>query len=180
MRCMLIVLFFSSIIDSYGQDYVITNEGDSLVGKIKEPLFEYILYQKIVMKNEEKVSFGPAKAERFMFDGVLFESHDIGAKEENKVFLKPIVKGYCSLYEYQYVTQTYLNGIPNTSQPKVTFFVKRQGEKFHEVRFPSLKNGKDFYFIDNGALTYDLRNGKYSKSDIKKIVERYNRESISK
>ena len=56
------------------------------------------------------------------------------------------------------------------------YFLKKENEKFHAVRFAALKGGKDFYFIDNGALTYDIRNGKYRKYEIQKIVERYNRE----
>jgi|JI6StandDraft_1071083.scaffolds.fasta_scaffold65598_3 hypothetical protein len=78
---------------SIGQDYVVTNRGDTLSGSIKNPLFEYQLFSRIVLKNDEKQSFGPSKVRFFVKDDVLFESHDVGDKNPDSVFLKLIIKG---------------------------------------------------------------------------------------
>ncbi len=174
----LLAIFYVLVINaiSIGQDYVVTNRGDTLSGSIKNPLFEHQLFSRIVLKNDEKQSFGPSKVRSFVKEGVLFESHNVGDKNSDSVFLKLVIKGPCSLYEYQYVTHNNFNGIPNTSQPQTMYYLKRENEKFHAVRFSALKAGKDFYFIDNGSLTYDMRNGKYRKYELQKIVERYNRE----
>lgn len=56
----------------------VTNRGDTLSGSIKNPLFEYQLFSRIVLKNDEKQSFGPSKVRFFVKDDVLFESHDVG------------------------------------------------------------------------------------------------------
>lgn len=48
---------------------------------------------------------------------------------KDSVFLKLIIKGTCSLYEYQYVTHSNFNGVPNTSQPQTMVLFEKENEK---------------------------------------------------
>src|SRR3954463_11125939 len=84
----------------WAQDYVITNAGDTLAGEIKDPLFEYLYYQRVVFKTDEKITYHAADLRGYKIGDDVFETHDIGEKKSEIVLLKPIIKGYCSLYEY--------------------------------------------------------------------------------
>lgn len=168
------------------QDYVITNNGDTIVGEIKEPLFEYLFYHRVVFKTDERKVYFATGLRSYKYGHVIYETHDVGYKKPNLVFLKPIVTGFCTLYEYQYVTtmnEQYNSSDPTRrlvmSQPQIDYYLKKPHEKLHKYVFSVLKNGKDLYFLDNSALTFDLHKGKYRRADIEKIVKRYNLEKES-
>lgn len=178
-------LFFVVIIllvslDAYCQDYVITNDGDTIKGEIKLPLFEYLFYQRVVFKTDEKTTYYASDLKGYKLGIDVYETHDIGERKPELVFLKPIVRGYCTLYEYQYVITSYATGGGmRMSQPIVAYYMKKPDEKPHLYNFSMLKNGNDLYFLDNGGLTFDLRQGKYRKKDVMEIVSRYNKEKKS-
>lgn len=174
---MLVILSLTQF-NASAQDYIVTNSGDTLKGEIKLPLFEYLFYQRVVFKADEKTTYFAKDLKGYKLGMDVYETHDIGEKNPEMAFLKPIVRGYCTLYEYQYVITSYVSGGGmGMSQPIIAYYLKKEtDDKVHLFNFPLLKNGKDLYFLDNGGLTFDLRQGKYRKKDVMEIVARYNRE----
>lgn len=155
------------------QDYVVTILGDTIHGKIKEPTFEYVLYFKVVMKEDERKVYHAEDLRCYQLDGEQYLSEDLG--DGSYVFLKPLVTGYCSLYKYEYLMSGGGGGtMPAMKSQVTTYFMHKEGGPFHEYWFAVLKNGRDLYFVDDPQLTFDLRHGKYKKGDMQQIVMRYN------
>jgi hypothetical protein len=161
-------------------DYVILNSGDTLRGRIKrfEDITDIKRFQKVhFFKDEQKVEFEPDEIKGYRMGKDVYVTWDVGRKKPNLVFFYVMQKGHCTLYESKVYYGIGVDGFGRAySNVSYTLYLHREGEELHPVIFPYLKQGKDLYFIDNVALTYDIKTGKYRRTELPNIVFRYNKE----
>jgi hypothetical protein len=186
MKVLTILLVAYAMMPNYAmaqresEGYIVLNSGDTLHGRIKIPSAVYLLHHHINFRpdREERraYKFTPDELKAFQIGDHWYESRYIWEDEKLvKKFLKPRVRGYCTLYEYAYTTKS-SRGMVST--PLLAYFVERRNERLHALDFQDLRKGKDPYFDDNPALAQDIRQGKYPKEALPQVVERYNRERI--
>ena len=159
--------------------YVVLNSGDTLRGVFRLPAARYLLHHEIVFGPDatldEKYKLFPEEVKSFTLGEEVYESRTIRSDHTTKKFLKIVVQGYCTLFEYQYAAK---NSRGMVGQPVRQYYAQKMNQLLHALDFTRLRKGKDTYFADNIGLMADIRHGVYKKSDIPEIVKRYNREYI--
>lgn len=182
MMRIIIVLFCLISLNAAAQNngYVILNYGDTLRGRIKlfDDMGDVKRFQEVhFYKGEQKMKFEPSQIKGYKVNKLSYVTKDVGEKRRNLVFFQVLVKGYCTLYESKVNMGRVYDGFGGGhGVVSHTFYLQREGEELHPVLFIYLKQGKDLYFIDNVALTYDIKTGKYKKDQLDEIVRRYNSE----
>lgn len=178
-----LILFFLTSITGFTQTfdgYVIFHTGDTLKGQLKsfQDITDWKRFKKVLFyKDNTKLEFEPSQIAGYKVGSDTYITQDVGIKKPQLAFLRVIVKGHCSLYEtkvdygWAYTVQG-----ARYREMILTYFVQREGEELHPIYFPDLKLGKDLYFLDNVALTYEIKTGKYRRDDLPNIVWRYNKE----
>jgi|GEM_PF-2156317 len=164
-------LFASKRVDGF----VVLNSGDTLYGQMRKSSYDRYLNHEVKFwyKDGHNHKFFPAELKAFSVEGKVYESQLIEPRTETRKFLKVVVRGYCTLYEYM---QTVNKGKGGEKEMLLQFFVQKENGRLHRIDFESLKEGNDFYFRDNKELTYDIRVGRYKERHMPEIVARYNRE----
>lgn len=157
--------------------FVILNSGDTLRGQMKKVNYDRYLNHEVKFwyKDGHTHKFFPNELKAFQIDQRLYESHMIEPRTETRKFLKVVIRGYCTLYEYMHAVN---KGKGGEKEIVLQFYVKKDDGKLHLVNFDRLTEGNDFYFRDNKELTYDIRIGRYKERHMPEIVARYNRERV--
>jgi len=157
------------------EGFVVLNSGDTLYGQMKKTNYDRFLNHEVKFwyKDGHTHKFFPTELKAFQIEQRVYESHMIEPRTETRKFLKVVIRGYCTLYEYM---QSVNKGKGGEKEMHLQFFVQKQNGKLHTIDFERLKEGNDFYFRDNKELTYDIRVGRYKEKHMPEIVSRYNRE----
>ena len=170
MRIVLTLLICTVLCsDLAAQDYVIKNNHDTVYASIHAPVPSYYLHLRVYQESPDgsDIEYHPMDLVGFRLGRDDYETHDIGNGEADLHFLKVIVKGVCSLYEFEEKDL-------HEALPTEIFLLKREGESFHEYNFKALKKGRDDYFSDAPELVEAIQSGEFKKSDVIEIVHRYN------
>jgi hypothetical protein len=166
---------------SYGQvnhqpDFIILNSGDTLFGKIKKPSLSYMIHHQVrfLLPDEKKhFRFGPAELQGFRVQDEVFESRYIWiGKFLEKKYLRVLVTGHCTLYQYRYANKPVRGKAPEP--PVTSYYVARGIDRLHRLKWDDLRSGKDNYFSDDPYLMKDIEEGRYREDDITEIISRYN------
>lgn len=155
--------------------FVVLNSGDTLYGQMKQLKYDRYLNHEVKFwyKDGHTHKFYPSELKAYQIDQRVYESHIIEPRTETRKFLKVVIRGYCTLYEYMHTVN---KGKGAEKEFVLEFYVQKVNRKLHRIDFERLKDGNDFYFRDNKELTYDIRIGRYKERHMPEIVARYNRE----
>lgn len=154
-------------------------ESDTLEGKIRKPALEFFLHDRIRFVNDrfEQVIYKPGKPGSpvaLLIGSTRYEAFPIGNKRDNWKYLKVILEGYCTLYEYSYQKpRGHAGGIVDVM---LDFYIKRPNTKIHRLIYERLISGEDPWFDDNLQLKREILAGVYKKHQMRELVARYNRE----
>jgi len=172
MKNFLACSLFLFVLSSFGQDYIIKNNHDTIQGSIRVPHPAYHLHMHALFTDEsgETVDYAPGDLVGFRSGLDSYETHDLGFAEPSLRFFKVVISGHCSLYEYSH--QQLHHALPEPDY----LLMKTDDHKYHRYDFKALKKGRDDYFSDLPMLNQDIQNGVYKKKDVAEIVERYNAE----
>ncbi len=168
-----LILFLSVLsFQSNAQDFIIKNNHDTIPGEIHLPAPAYYLHDRVFFMDPERgeIEYHPMDLAGFRVNAEMYETHDIGIEEPLLQFMKVVVKGKCSVYEYEKLTNHH-------SLHTKVFLLQKEGEPFHEFNYKAIKKGRDDYFSDNESLVQDIQNGVFKKGDVKRIVMLYNKGS---
>lgn len=161
--CLFISLFISVSlsIDLSAQDFLITAKGDTLRGKIK------ILGNQ----TDARIQFVNAQKERKNF--TMFQVKEVFIKNEKfipvkngqrYVYMKALREGYLGLYAFQLENQITYDG---------RFFLKKDGQGL-EVPNLTFKKTVSRFLSECAEVEAEMENGNLGKSDLIKIVDRFN------
>ncbi len=165
---------------NYEDGFVVFSYGDTLRGRIKvrggiSDVWRYEVVK--FLKDGQITEFKPREVKYYRVGNDRFESKNLGGKGSKLIFFKIITKGYCTLYESKVKKGVSYNAFGQAGPSIIHgLYLQREGEDLHPVNFSWLRQGRDLYFIDNIALTYDIRNRKYKADQLADIVKRYNKE----
>lgn len=156
--------------------FIVLNSGDTLHGQMLQMKYDRYLNHEVKFwyKDGHTHKFFPAELKAFQIEQRVYESHIIEPRTETKKFLKVVIRGRCTLYEYMHSIN---KGKAGEKELLLEFYVQKENAKLHRIDFDRLREGNDFYFRDNKELTYDIRIGRYKEKQMPEIVARYNRES---
>lgn len=159
---MKILLFVLNLlcISGYGQDYLVTHKGDTLLGELK--LLSYDRLDRVqISQNKEKKIFTAIQVKGIYFKGESFRP----LKRENTIrFMKLLKPGYLSLYAFQMEGQTSYDG---------RYLAKQDGAVM-EVPNLTFKKSMASFLIDCRSVREKLEKGEYSKRNIDQIIDDFN------
>jgi hypothetical protein len=146
-------------VPSFSQNYVITNKGDSLYGKVK--FLSYDLLDRVQVNNEKKVILTAVQVKVVALDGDLYKAARLG----NAIrFMKVIKAGYLSLYAFKPENQTGYEG---------RMLIKTDG---HYIEAPNLafKRVLIEFLEDCEAVTSRIKSGELGRRELELIIDSYN------
>jgi len=166
--------------------YVITNAGDTLLGKIRDRQYpkSTTSWQKIdfIDNYGKKYAFNPDKAREYACEGKRrFYTLTIGV-EAKKAFLEVQEEGEIILYALNHGAWGGAgNGImvktrPETAKDHVEFFLQKKNvpNSLMQWRPKDYKTTAKQFFKDNEALLKQIEDEALKEDDIQEIVKKYN------
>ena len=158
-----VVAAFSVLISTglFGQDYVVTIQGDTLKGEVKALTYSAEKKVQITEPGKKKVVFPFFKVKVFTSDGELYQPLK---GPDGYTFMKVLKTGYLSLYAFQMKNQTGFDGM---------YLAKLDGSGM-EVPNLTFKKGMKKFLDDCPSVTYKIENDQLNKRDLHKIVDEYN------
>ena len=130
---------------SFGQDYVVTIQGDSLKGDVKALTYSAEKKVQITEPGKKKVIYPFFKVKSFSLDGEIYEP----VKGPNGyTFMKIIKAGFLSLYAFQQENQTSYDGL---------YLAKKDGSGM-EVPNLTFKKGMKNFLEDCPAVAEKIGN----------------------
>jgi len=145
----------------FGQDYVITIQGDTLKGEVKALTYSTDKKVQITEPGKKKVVFPFFKVKVFTIEDELYQPMK---GPDGYTFMKVIKTGYLSLYAFQMKNQTGFDGM---------YLAKLDGSGM-EVPNLTFKKGMKKFLDDCPSVTYKIENDQLNKRDLHKIVDEYN------
>ena len=167
----------------YLKGYVISNDGDTLRGTIKDRKLSPIprLYAKVKFKNRKgkKRTLGPDDIAAYKRGESMFQSVPFGEVEKfigttrvnygKKHFLRVRVKGYLTLYEHEFIDQ---ECGPNFDS---NFYLKRTNEtQFTRIPMIGFRKRMKLYFSDSYTIIKKIERKGYRYRNINELVRDYN------
>ena len=144
---------------TYGQDYLVTNKGDTLRGKIK--IMSYDRLDRVQVNDQKKKTvFTAMQVKEVFFDGAAYHPK----QAENSIrFMKLVKPGYLSLYSARDESQNYSK----------RYLIKRDGAMI-EVPNLSFKKSMIDFLGDCETVKEKLGGKDYGKKDLDQIIDDYN------
>jgi hypothetical protein len=157
--------------DDYLCGYIINNEHDTIHGMIKDrnefPLRKYSKIRFIDQRGKKK-KLGPGDIRGYVRSSMHYETRWYDGKVR---FLRPVVKGWVSYYQYEYAINS-----DDGSSIETEKLLQRFGENnFYEVEFLWFRKRMIDYFSDCPEIVVKLQNKEYRFRDLEKLVADYNR-----
>ncbi len=157
----LITFLLSCIcLSSYGQDYLVTNKGDTLRGTIK-PMSYDLLDRVQVSQNKKKTTLTGLQVRVFLYDGHLY--HPI--RRENTIrFMQLLKPGYLSLYAYRFENQSNFDG---------RLLVKRGGSML-DVPNLNFKKLLSSFLTECSTVREKVMSGDYGRKNLDQVINEFN------
>jgi hypothetical protein len=162
--------------DLFEQGYVILNDGDTLIGYVKDPVERENLYVSVIYSDnqagENPVSYTPYEVDEYYYEpGFCFVSWDKDLPDDlGKIFLQCLVKGFASIYLYE------------LDQKQVFFLEKGDGSTVFiekgsstDVMDHSTREVLKNFLSDCSDLTTKVDNLQFKAEDLIKLIKHYNR-----
>lgn len=174
------------------QGYVVTNEGDTLQGFIR---YNYppMMARRIAFKPEggEWGRYKGDDLKGFYFMDAFWESHEFNdgslklkTRQKEYIFLRPILKGRLSVYEYYIseITDWVEAGEGNSvrilpTQMKMEVWLKKEGEDLiglNNIKFLNFKKGMSKYLSDCASVAEDIEKKRLKRGNAMEAFRRYN------
>jgi len=147
-------------IAAYGQDYLVTNKGDTLRGKIK--IMSYDQLDRVQIAQQKKKTTLTARQVKAVFTGS--ETYHPHQGDHTIRFMKLIKSGYLSLYAFREENQNFYSG---------RYLVKRDGAA-SEVPNLSFKRNMAEFLRDCPEIREKIKSGEYGRKDLDQIIDAYN------
>jgi len=154
------IIFLSSVA-SFGQDYIVTIQGDTIKGNVKPLTYGPDKKVQVTEPGKKKVVYPFFKVKSFFFDG---DTYQPVKGPDGYTFMKVIKSGYLSLFSFQQKDQTTFDGV---------FLTKRDGTGM-EVPNLTFKKGMKNFLEDCPSVAGKIENDKLNKRDLHQIVDEYN------
>jgi len=145
---------------AYSQDYLVTNKGDTLWGKIK--IMSYDQLDRVQIADKKKKTTMTAREVRAVFTGG--ETYHPKQGEHSIRFMKLVKPGYLSLYAFREETQNSYGG---------RYLIKRDGAATEVPNLAFKKNLSEF-LRDCPEVREKIRSGEYGRKDLDTIIDAYN------
>ncbi len=159
MKNIIISFFIFASSSSFSQNYVITNKGDSIYGKMK--FLSYDLLDRVQVTNEKKVILTAMQVKKIVLDGELYKAARLG----NAIrFMKVIKTGYLSLYAFKPENQTGYDG---------RMLIKMDG-KYIEAPNLAFKKVLIDFLEDCESVTSKIKSGEFGRRELELIIDSYN------
>lgn len=162
---MLRLFFAASIIfiytSSFGQDYIVTIQEDTIKGKVRALTYGAEKKVQIEEPGKKKVVYPFFKVKSFSIEG---ETYQPVKGPDGYTFMKLVKPGYLSLFAFQHKDQTTYDGL---------FLAKKDGTGT-EVPNLTFKKGMRRFLDDCPSVATKIENDIYNKKDLNKIVDEYN------
>jgi hypothetical protein len=161
LKNLFITLLFSITLAARAQDYAVTQQGDTLRGKLRHYSYDNLDRLQVTSKDKKKTNFTALQVRLFVKDGVTYRP----IKYENTIrFMKVIKSGYLSLLAYSATQQGLFDG---------RYLLKRDDSG---VDLPNISFKRIIakYLSDCPQVKDKVEKGDFHKSDIEKIVDEYN------
>ena len=145
----------------YGQDYLITTRGDSIVGQLKPLLYGLEKKVQVTGEDKKKEVYSMFQVRRYRLHDEIFEPVK---GPDGFTFMKLIKSGYLSLYNYQLANQVTFEG---------SYLLRRDGKGI-DVPNISFKKVMKNFLKDCPDVTTRIDNGEYSRKNLNEIIDAYN------
>jgi len=145
---------------AYSQDYLVTNRGDTLRGKIK--IMSYDQLDRVQITEQKKKTTLTARQVKAVFTGG--ETYHPKQGDRSIRFMKLIKPGYLSLYAFREENQNFYGG---------RYLVKRDGDATEVPNLAFKKNMAEFV-RDCPEIREKIKSGEYGRKDLDQIIDAYN------
>ncbi|WP_218598764.1 hypothetical protein [Polaribacter sp. NJDZ03] len=155
-------------------DFVITNNNDTIYGKIKDPTFGKL---RLLDSSNAKVKIGKEQIRAFRFNNEIFEHKEKRRAtlfDKKDAYLKLILDGKVKLYEYEYhYSQMDLNSGQYLNRSENYFYIEKGNDLILINNLLHLKKLVEI-FSENQILVSKILNKEYIIDNIYLIVKYYN------
>ena len=161
MRSLLFLCGFILSLAVSGQDFIVTIQGDTLVGDVKALTYGPEKKVQITEAGKKKVVYPFYKVKSFSLDNELFQPVK---GPQGYTFMKLIKAGYLSLYAFQSNNQNLYDG---------QFLLKKDGDGI-EVPNITFKKGMKRFLDDCPTVADKIDSDVLNKKDLLQIIDEYN------
>ena len=147
-------------LSAYSQDYLVTNRGDTLRGKIK--IMSYDQLDRVQIAEQKKKTTLTARQVKAVFTGG--ETYHPKQGDRAIRFMKLVKPGYLSLYAFREENQNFYGG---------RYLVKRDGAATEVPNLAFKKNMAEF-LRDCPEIREKIKSGEYGRKDLDQIIDAYN------
>ena len=161
MRSLLVLCGLLLSVTVSGQDFIVTIQGDTLVGEVKALTYGPDKKVQIAQTGKKKVVYPFYKVKSFTIDNEVFQPIK---GPQGYTFMKLIKGGYLSLYSFQSNNQNLYDG---------QYLLKMDGEGI-EVPNITFKKGMKRFLDDCPTLADKIDADVLNKKDLLQIVDEYN------
>lgn len=178
-KCFISVLFLFTMFPFFApaqKDYIVTGKGDTMYGKIKQPLFSKLIF---VSKGVEYWLDETVKA-YFINKSSATYYNIVQPETGDKVFMYVVEKGEISLYTYTVSVRTY----DGKSLSTTNWYIEKKGTPISMIKSTSAFAGgkKDRKELLRASIAdkaeilklYD-ENDSFTFNNIRKIITEYNK-----
>jgi hypothetical protein len=153
-------------------DFIKNHNRDTVFGVIKSPIFgsRYLKLNDNTTVKIDKKNTSSYKIKHIIYDSKTLDSTMVSV--EKKVFLKRLIKGKLSLYEYRI-----LRNDAGSVSPKTFYMVEKKGQLFI-IPNSNYKQSLIDLFIENSALVDLIDDEFYRLENLYLIVKYYNTKSL--
>jgi hypothetical protein len=161
MRSLLFLCGFLLSVGVSGQDFIVTIQGDTLVGDVKALTYGPDKKVQITEAGKKKVVYPFYKVKSFTVDDEVFQPVK---GPQGYTFMKLLKAGYLSLYSFQSNNQNLYDG---------QFLLKMDGDGI-EVPNITFKKGMKRFLDDCPTVTDKIESDLLNKKDLVQIIDEYN------
>ncbi len=161
MRSLLFLCGFLLSVGVSGQDFIVTIQGDTLVGDVKALTYGPDKKVQITEAGKKKVVYPFYKVKSFTVDNEVFQPVK---GPQGYTFMKLLKAGYLSLYSFQSNNQNLYDG---------QFLLKMDGDGI-EVPNITFKKGMKRFLDDCPTVTDKIESDLLNKKDLVQIIDEYN------
>ena len=145
---------------AYSQDYLVTNTGDTLRGKVK--IMSYDQLDRVqVGEKKNKTTLTARQVKTAFTEG---ETYHPQQSNHTIRFMKLVKPGYLSLYAFKEENQNFYGG---------RYLIKKDGTKT-EVPNLAFKKIMTEFLGDCPELREKIKSGQYGRNDLDQIIDTYN------
>jgi hypothetical protein len=144
------------------KDYVVTSQGDTLMGETKPLLYGLDKKVQLSQEGKKKVTYPMFQVRAFQYHGEIYQPVK---GPDGYTFMKLQKSGYLSLYTYQLPNQSTFDG----------FYLLKMDGKGTEVPNISFKKAMQKFLADCPDVAGKINKGDLSKKDLNKIIDEYNK-----